>query len=192
MPPKLLARLLVLGCCAWIAFWACAPPTVMPPPTPFPKGADVEWGGAIQGEVGLTRYDADVYGGGAGQFWRYKKIDKRSGWGLTAATGIGAEGYPFGAAGGTYQRMAKNKNIGFAVDGGWTYLRVGMPILVPIGRGHYMYLRPTAGSDLYGLVQLPVGFQFGRKNVFRVESGVRVLGASSVSSYLAVGSGWRF
>jgi hypothetical protein len=158
----------------------------MPPPTPFAEGTDREWGGAAAVDLGIDG------SGASGQFWRYKKLDARSGWVLTGSGGSTFGGPGWGSFGGGYQRMGKSRTLGVAIDGGWTYIRVGMPVLIPLGRTTYFYFRPTVGIDGAGMAQLPAGFQLGRKQVFRVETGIRAAGYYGVSGYLAAGGGWRF
>ena len=193
MRHTLAARLVTLAACAWFAFWACAPPTTMPPPIPFAKQASKELGGAVAGDLGMGGV------GTAGQFWFYGGSNPRNRWGGTLAGGYANLGYDslgWLAGGVSYQRIAKNERTGFTVEAGFLYARVGVPLMMPLAnRKTWLYTRPTVGLNMAGAFELPVGIQYRNNGtVWRAEAGLRALGyiADPLGGYVSIGGGRQF
>ena len=170
-------RLLLLLGLSYFVFWACAPPSMMPPPENFADGQKLEVGFAGAGQVNLYEGDyRETFG--SGQFWYYKKSmnNPNNSHGIQLNVSVGDMG---GVGGGYFFRHAfrqdRSQYIGFEVGGGWLYLKSAMLMAWRRERSQ-IYLAPGLNLDvMFPNIVLPVGMSFAlsdRMNL-NIEAGVR-------------------
>ena len=154
----------------------------MPPPASFTDAGQLEVGGAIT---------SDSFWDPTGQVWVYQALTDRSQAGFTAGL---FQGVP--TLGAAYQKINRARRLGVAIEGGLVYVRVGMPVLFPLGDRSTIYLRPTVGAEINNPVILPIGYEAAMgKGVFRLEAGSYLAPARDLTNqpiYVAAGGGLRF
>jgi hypothetical protein len=165
--PERVARSLAMIAAAYFVFWACAPPTSLPPPVPMAADQAVEFGGAATGGAYLTTSrscpesqgcspELDPTYGADAQLWLSTPVGDR---GTLGALLFGGTTTVIG--GGGFGRVKLNSSpdsyIGLQGSAGWLWASVGVPLSVRVAGDTWLYTSPSVGFHFTGLVSLPVG-----------------------------------
>ncbi len=184
-------RLLVLAATAWIACWACAPPTSLPAPVPLAKGDGFELGGGATGgllfekdcrttrdESGATvSYTCDPVLGGTGdiQQWGMVAVNDRRTLGWVVNGGLGSRTYNGdpGVSAGFVTRLdlaeAPHRLIGVQAELGWLWVSVGAPVSFQVRDDIWVYTHPSIGLRNPGYLRLPFGVGVGLNERLRLD-----------------------
>lgn|GEM_PF-4720698 len=161
MRVRLMARILQLGALAWIAFWACGPPTQVPPPIPF---------------AAHQPHETAVYGVGSAPLGDYRPNTPERDWPIVPDMGVvhtrpGSTGWTRGIEGWVGTSTTASLGVSFRRD--WTrrddryagvhlavgglYGSVGVPLATQVGPRTWVYTQPTLSVTVTGPGHLPAG-----------------------------------
>lgn len=179
-----LPRLLVLLASAWLAFWACAPPSTLPAPVPMAKGEGVALGGGAVGGVAWERCEGPEAERGNClpetvptvdlQHWGMGALSDQWALGWTIGGGVGTPGI----AGGGMVRFdalaTKRALLGPQLEGGFAWWAVGLPMALEVKDGLWLTAHPSYGARAMASLRLPVGLgiALGERSRLDLEAGV--------------------
>ncbi len=209
MPRHPLPTLICGIAIGYFALWACAPPTMLPPPLPAAPG-EMRIGGAIGPSGQIYRSESCprcppsqlyVDPGGAAQAWFMRRFGQRFdvGWSLYGAYWHEWAG---GGGGSGFVRFGLVETdrlyVGAQADLGWLYARAGVPIAARVAEGVWVTTGPALVAGMLGPLQVPLGlsFEIGDRCVASTELSVHPylldLGyIGYTTTTLSLGATWR-
>lgn len=192
--PNPFKRALVLVPTSWavayFVFWACAPPSTLPPPLPMMAGARNQVGASFAMDMGLeATYDSTALQPQFlpnAQIWYQRALSERfslqatafGGYSSIAGAGIGLR----------YLHIATPRlRLGTEAQLGWAWARLGMPFAVALGprAQWWFYTDPAVQLAMSGVVHVPLGLAYQASGwTVALETGTDLLGEASSTIFV--------
>lgn len=184
-----LPRLCVGLCGAWLALWACAPPSVVAPMVPMNQEKGLDLGAALTGGAQLTnpqdwgagehelgdRYAATAMGG---QVWAVQdmgRVDLGGTFGLLVPDANGDSGFHLGAMVRPHLVERENLLVGLDLELGVLWASVGLPVSVRASDRAWIYTDPSVGWRLSGICHVPLGVSVQTSDDVRLNAEVEYM-----------------